>query len=112
VETLDDVTLGDAFWCTVAVNFSTSCVGLVVVMTGHWDLGFRIPLATMALSGLVALASLLPGRTRWIGVGGLLGVLVSVLGFVAVLTGSSSATSSSATTNCRRRTLMPADMAR
>jgi hypothetical protein len=85
VASLDGVSLGDAFWCAVAVNFSASCVGLIVVMTGHWSAGFLIPLTCMASFGVVGLAALLPGRTRRIGGGSLLGVLVSVLGFVAVV---------------------------
>jgi hypothetical protein len=85
VASLDGVSLGDAFWCVVAVNFSASCVGLIVVMTGHWSAGFLIPLTCMASFGVGGLAALLPGRTRRIGGGSLLGVLVSVLGFVAVV---------------------------
>jgi hypothetical protein len=85
VASIQDVSLGDAFWSSVAVNFSASCIGLVVVMTGPWDTGFRIPLTCMALCGVLGLAALLPPNTRRIGVGGLLGVLVSALGFVLVL---------------------------
>lgn len=69
----------------MAVNFSASCIGLVVVMTGHWGVGFLIPLICMALCGVAGVAALFPTRTRRIGGGGLLGILVSVLGFVAVL---------------------------
>ena len=79
------MSLGDAFWCAVAVNFSASCVGLVVVFSGHWGVGFLIPLTCMAVFGVVGLAALLPRRTRRIGGGSLLGVLVSLLGLVAVL---------------------------
>jgi hypothetical protein len=85
VPNIEGVSLGDAFWCAVAVNFSVSCVGLILVMTGHWGVGFLIPLTCMALLGVVGLAALFPPRTRRIGGGSLLGVLVSVLGFVAVL---------------------------
>jgi hypothetical protein len=85
VSRIEGVSLGDAFWSSVAVNFSASCIGLVVVMSGHWGAGFLIPLTCMASCGVVGLAALLPSRTRRIGGGGLLGVLVSVLGFVAVL---------------------------
>jgi hypothetical protein len=85
VSSIEGVSLGDAFWCAVAVNFSASCVGLVVVMTGHWGVGFLIPLVCMALFGVVGLVALLPRRTRRIGGGSLLGVLVSLLGLVAVL---------------------------
>jgi hypothetical protein len=85
VSSIGGARLADAFWCSVAVNFSASCIGLVVVMTGHWGVGFLIPLICMALSGVVGVAALFAPRTRRIGGGGLLGVLVSVLGFIAVL---------------------------
>jgi hypothetical protein len=42
------------------------------------------PLICMALFGVVGVAALLPPRARRIGGAGLLGVLVSVLGLVAV----------------------------
>jgi hypothetical protein len=86
VPNVEGISLGDAFWCAVAVNFSASCLGLVLVMTGHWDLGFLLPLTCMALCGIVGLAALLPRRTRRIGGGSVLGVLASIRGFVAVLT--------------------------
>jgi hypothetical protein len=54
-------------------------------MSGHFDLGFLIPLTCMALSGLVALGALLNPRTRRIGGGSLAGIVVSVVGFAAVL---------------------------
>ncbi|HEX3931462.1 MAG TPA: hypothetical protein VHW64_12200 [Nocardioides sp.] len=82
---IEGVTLWDAFWSSVALNFGASCVGLIVVVTGHLDAGFLIPLVCMALCGAVSLAATLPGRTRRIGGGGLLGVFVSVLGFVVVV---------------------------
>jgi hypothetical protein len=85
VSSIEGVSLGDAFWCTVALNFAASCVGLIVVMTGHWDAGFLIPLACMALTGLVGLVALLSRRTRRIGGGSILGVLFSIFGFVAVI---------------------------
>jgi hypothetical protein len=85
VPNVEGVSLGDAFSCAVAVNFSASCVGLVVVMTGHWGVGFLIPLICMALCGALGVAALFPTRTRRIGGGSLLGLLVAVLGFVAVL---------------------------
>jgi hypothetical protein len=85
VASVEGLSLGDAFWCVVAVNLSASCVGLIVVMTGHWSAGFLIPLTCMASFGVLGLAALLPRRTRRIGGGSLLGVLVSVLGFVAVI---------------------------
>ncbi len=85
VPSVDDASLGDAFWSSVAVNLSASCIGLIVVFTGHWGVGFLIPLACMASCGMVGLAAMLPRRTRRVGGGGLLGVLVAALGFVLVL---------------------------
>ena len=83
--TIDELGAWDAFWCAVGVNFTASCVGLVVLMSGHFDLGFLIPLVCMALTGLVAIGALLPRRTRRLGGGGLGGLVVSVLGFAAVV---------------------------
>jgi hypothetical protein len=85
VSSMEGVSLGDAFWGTVALNFTASCVGLVVVMTGQWDAGFLIPLTCMAMTGAVGLVALVSRRTRRIGTGSLLGALVSVLSFLAVI---------------------------
>jgi hypothetical protein len=85
MSTVEGLTLWDAFWSAVALNFSASCLGLVLVMTGHWDLGFLLPLTCMAMCGVFGLVAMLPRRTRNIGGGSVLGVLVSVLGYVAVL---------------------------
>jgi hypothetical protein len=86
VPSFEELRLRDALYFTVALNFTVSCVGLVVVMTGPWDAGFLIPLVCIALTGVVGLVALLPRRTRRLGGGALLGALVSILGFVAVIT--------------------------
>jgi hypothetical protein len=85
LSSVEQVSLGYAFWSSVAVNLSASCLGLVVVTTGHWDAGFLIPLTCMALCGVVGLVALLPRSTRRTRGGGLLGVLVSAVGFMLVL---------------------------
>jgi hypothetical protein len=85
VLTIDELGPWDAFWCAVGLNFTASCLGLVVVMNGHFELGFLIPFVCTALTGLVAIGALLPRRTRRLGGGGLGGLAVSIVGFVAVV---------------------------
>ncbi|MGA8245724.1 MAG: hypothetical protein WB797_02380 [Nocardioides sp.] len=82
---IEGVSIRDAFWCAVAVNFSASCVGLVLVTTGHWSAGFVLPLTCLALCCVLGIAASLPPKTRRIGGGGLLGALASALGFVVVI---------------------------
>jgi hypothetical protein len=86
VHTIEELRLRDTLYCTIALNFTVSCVGLVVVMTGHWDAGFLIPLMSISLTGVIGLVALPPRRTRRLGGGALLGALVSILCFVAVIT--------------------------
>ena len=83
---MSDVRAVPVLWLTVAANLATLMIAVALLGLDDdrtWVLW--LPVASLALSGVVGTASLVRRRTRRLGVGCLAGTAVSVLAYVVLV---------------------------